>query len=117
MPSFELKYTPEAFRVFRELEKAAKNAYENRKKKGKSKSSKQEGLFKQINKALDLLKENPRHSGLQTHEFSNLLHPYRVNEKVFEAYAQNNTPAAYRVFWCYGPQKGEITILTITAHP
>jgi len=37
--------------------------------------------------------------------------------KVFEAYAEQNTPAAYRVFWYYGPEKKQITILTITAHP
>jgi len=117
LPSFELKYTPEASRVFQELENVAKEAYENRKKKGKTKSSRQEGLFKQINKTLDFLKENPKHPGLQTHEFSRLIHRYRANEKVFEAYAQNKTPAAYRIFWCYGPQKGQITIITITPHP
>jgi len=25
--------------------------------------------------------------------------------------------AAYRVFWCYGPAKGDITIIAITRHP
>ncbi len=38
-------------------------------------------------------------------------------EEIFEAYAENNTPAAYRVFWHYGPKKDNITILTITTHP
>jgi hypothetical protein len=44
--------------------------------------------------------------------------------KIFEAYAQNNTPGAYRVFWHYGPDargvKGRIsaiTIVAITPHP
>jgi hypothetical protein len=38
---------------------------------------------------------------------------------VFEAYAQNRTPGAYRIFWCYGPDKdkGDITITAITPHP
>ncbi|MGB0059930.1 hypothetical protein [Candidatus Binatus sp.] len=38
-------------------------------------------------------------------------------EKVFEAYAENNTPAAFRVFWHYGPGTGQMTIVAITAHP
>jgi hypothetical protein len=41
----------------------------------------------------------------------------QANAKVFEAYAQNNTPGAYRIFWCYGPAKSELTIITITAQP
>ena len=31
-------------------------------------------------------------------------------EEIFEAYAENNTPAAYRIFWHYGPNKDNITI-------
>jgi len=38
-------------------------------------------------------------------------------EKVFEAYAEQKTPAAYRVFWFYGPSRGKITIFAITPHP
>ena len=38
-------------------------------------------------------------------------------EEVFESYAQNNTPAAHRLFWYYGPEKKEITVVTITPHP
>jgi hypothetical protein len=64
-----------------------------------------------------LLAENPRHPGLQTHEFRSLEHPFNPNDKVFEAYAQNRTPGAYRVFWCYGPANSEITIIAITPHP
>jgi hypothetical protein len=30
---------------------------------------------------------------------------------------QNRTPGAYRVFWCYGPDQKQITILAITPHP
>lgn len=33
---------------------------------------------------------------------------------VFEAYAENETPAAYRLFWYYGPEEKEITIYSIT---
>ncbi len=69
---------------------------------------------KAVEKTLDFL-EHPRHPGLQTHEFTSLRGPH--GEKVFEAYAQQNTPAAYRVFWYYGPHRQQITVIAITAHP
>jgi hypothetical protein len=100
-----------------ELKDRAKKKLQSRKSKKKTKSSKDEGLFKQVQKTIKLLRENPRNRGLQTHEYDSLPHPYKKEEKVFEAYAQNDTPGAYRVFWCYGPSKGEITIIAITPHP
>lgn len=72
-------------------------------------------ILKAVRKSLGYLETNPRHPGLNTHKFSSLKGPN--GQEVFEAYAQNNTPAAYRIFWCYGPDKQEITIITITPHP
>lgn len=114
---FELKWTEQADEVFQELEIRAEAAFENRKKNKRKKSSKIEGLFKQVYKTVNLLKSNPRHPGLNTHEYDSFEHPFDPKQKVFEAYAQNNTPAAYRVFWCYGPAKKKITIIDITSHP
>jgi hypothetical protein len=71
--------------------------------------------YKAVSKGLCLLAENPRHKGLQTHEFTTLKGPR--GEKVFEAYVEQATPAAYRIFRCYGPEKDNITILAITKHP
>lgn len=79
-------------------------------------------VAKQVNKALGFLEMNPSHPSLNSHEFTSLS---GVNgEKVFEAYAQNNTPGAYRIFWHYGPDQfvGKkripvITIVAITPHP
>lgn len=71
--------------------------------------------LKAVRKALALLETNPRHPGLNTHKFSSLKGP--GGEEVFEAYAENRTPAAYRVFWYHGPNKKQITILAITPHP
>lgn len=71
--------------------------------------------LKAVRKALGLLETNPRHSGLNTHKFSSLKGP--GGDEVFEAYAENKTPAAWRIFWHYGPDKKQITILTITPHP
>jgi hypothetical protein len=68
-----------------------------------------------VRKTLSLLESNPRHPGLHTHEYSKLIGPR--GEKIFEAYAENKTPAAFRVFWHYGPGAGQMTIVTITAHP
>jgi hypothetical protein len=68
-----------------------------------------------VRKALGLLETNPRHPGLNTHKFNSLKGP--GGEEVFEAYAENKTPAAWRIFWHYGPDKKQITILAITPHP
>jgi len=71
--------------------------------------------LKAVTKCLGYLQTNPRHPGLNTHKYSDMTGPR--GEIVFEAYAQNRTPGAYRVFWCYGPDASEITILAITPHP
>ena len=74
-------------------------------------------LAKQIKKSLGYLVMNPKHPSLKTHAYDSISHPYDPGQKVFEAYAQNNTPSAYRLFWCYGPDKKQITIIAITPHP
>jgi hypothetical protein len=75
----------------------------------------QQARFKAVRKSLAYLETNPKHPGLKTHKFTSLSGPQ--NEDVFEAYAQNHTPGAYRIFWYYGPGKKQITILAITPHP
>lgn len=110
-------WTEEAAAEFNELQTAALVSLENCRRNKKAKASKAEGLFKQVEKCVRLLLENPRHPGLNTHEFHSIEHPYEPKQKVFEAYVQNRTPGAYRLFWCYGPNKGEITIIAITPHP
>ena len=79
---------------------------------------KDKGLEKRYNavkKAIRFLSENPRHKSLKTHEFTSLTGPN--GEKIFEAYAEQSTPAANRIFWYYGPNKNQITIIAITSHP
>jgi hypothetical protein len=75
----------------------------------------QKAQYKAVLKCLGFLETNLRHSSLETHEFESM--KGSNNEKIFTAYAQQNRPAAYRVFWHYGPEKGQITIVTITPHP
>jgi len=71
--------------------------------------------FKAVRKALGYLEVNPRQPSLNTHKYSSL--KGLNGEEIFEAYAENNTPAAYRIFWHYGPSKNKITIVAITPHP
>ena len=68
-----------------------------------------------LGKAMALLSENPRHPSLQTHEINVLTARYGM--KVWCSYLQNNTPAAGRLFWSYGPEQGDITIVALEPHP
>jgi hypothetical protein len=96
---FDLLFTESADDQLTELEKA-------RDKKS---------VCKAVHKILGYMETNLRHPSLNTHEYNALQGPN--NEKVFESYAQNRTPGAYRIFWHYGPGKGKITILDISPHP
>ena len=114
---FNLRWTVEADEKYKELKATADACKKKREEQEIKKSSRAEGLFKQVAKTIKYLKENPRHPSLNTHEYSAIPNPFDINAKVFEAYAQNKTPGAYRVFWCYGPDKKDITIIAITPHP
>lgn len=72
-------------------------------------------VLKAVRKTLALMEIDLRHPSLRTHEFSGL--EGGNGEKVFESYAQNRTPGAYRIFWHYGPEKGQITVVAIVPHP
>lgn len=97
--NFELLFTDQANADLEKLEKV----------KGLQKR------LKAVRKVLGLLETNPRHPGLQTHKYESL--KGIKGEEVFEAYAENKTPAAFRIFWHYGPGKQIITIIAITPHP
>jgi len=114
---FRPRWADSASAEYERLRDAAARASESRKKRGKRKSSKQEGLFKQVHKAVELLLNDPRHPSLNTHGYHSLESPFDPGARIFEAYAQTNTPGAYRIFWCYGPGSREITIIAITPHP
>jgi hypothetical protein len=70
--------------------------------------------FKSVQKALGLLETNPRHPSLRTHKFQTMRGP--TGEPVFEAYAENQTPAAYRIFFYYGTDD-QFVIIAVTPHP
>jgi len=72
-------------------------------------------VLKGVRKCLGFLETNLRHPSLRTDEFRSLKGPNGA--KVFEAYAKQKTPGAYRVFWYYGSEKGVITVVAIVPHP
>lgn len=72
--------------------------------------------FKAVRKALRFLSQDPRHPSLNTHEWKSIRCPH--GDKLWEAYAENNTPGAYRIFFCYAPNApGTICVVNITPHP
>ena len=96
--SFELFFVDAAFVQIQEIEK----------------NRNQQGLIKQIKKALRHLSESPNHPGLKSHPIKNLDEIYGT--KVFSSYAQNNTPQAHCILWTYGPGAKQITILAVIPH-
>ncbi len=72
-------------------------------------------ILKDVIKALRYMEANLRHPSLNTHEYHNLKGPN--GEKIFEAYVQQKTAGAYRIFWHYGPEKQMVTIIAILPHP
>lgn len=71
--------------------------------------------YKKVLKTLGLMENNLRHPSLNTHKYDSI--SGLNGEEVFEAYVENKTPAAFRIFWYYGPNRDELTILAITPHP
>ena len=96
---FELQWTDEAKKTYELLKQNPRDI----------------ARYRAVKKTIQLLAANPKHPSLQTHKFVSLKGPN--GEEVFEAYAQQRTSAAYRVFWCYGPLRKQMTIIAITPHP
>jgi mRNA-degrading endonuclease RelE of RelBE toxin-antitoxin system len=94
---FRLQYQPEAEEALANLEQIDPKKY------------------KKVLKTLGLMQTNLRHPSLKTHKYDSIWGP--EEEEVFEAYVENKTSGAFRVFWYYGPGKNVITILAITPHP
>lgn len=71
--------------------------------------------LKKIKAALEKLEQNPRHPGLHTHKYQTL--KTKTGGEVFQSYVENKTPAAYRIFWHFGPDDNQITVIAIVKHP
>lgn len=71
-------------------------------------------LYKKWGKALKVLSEDPRYPGLHTHEISSLSNRYGM--KVWQSYLENKNSEARRIFWVYGPNQEDITIIGLDPH-
>lgn len=71
--------------------------------------------LKKVRKCLAWIETNPKHPSLNSHKYSARKSAHGAD--LIESYVENKTPAAWRVFWSYGPEPGQITIITITEHP
>ncbi len=71
---------------------------------------------RKVLKTLKMLQvHGPDYPGLRTHPFHGIVGPN--GESVFESYVENRTPGAWRIWWVYGPETGEITVIDIDKHP
>ncbi len=68
-----------------------------------------------VRKTLGLIQLDPRYPGLNSHKYSSI--SGANGEEIWESYVENRTPSAWRVFWHYGPEADQITIVSIAAHP
>lgn len=78
-------------------------------------SKNEEALYKKVGKAMTLISANPRYPGLHTHDIDALSSRYGM--KVWQSYLENHKSDAGRIFWVYGPDKNDITIIGIEPHP
>ena len=73
--------------------------------------------WKRVNKALRLLKADPRHPGLNCHKWDILKGKGPRGEDIWTAYVENNTPGAWRLFFVYSAQDpGLIEVTSIRRH-
>lgn len=75
---------------------------------------KEEQLYKKWGKALKLLSADPGYPSLQTHEIEPLSRRYGM--KVWQSYLENKTSGAMRMYWVYGPDQKDITIIGLEPH-
>lgn len=94
--AISLRFTPEARDGLEEL------------KKDKIK-------LKRVQKCLGLIQSDSKHPGLRTHKYCSI--KTEDGGDLFQSYVENKTPAAWRVFWHWGPGESTITIVAIAPHP
>jgi len=70
---------------------------------------------KKVENTLAKLAANPGYQGLSTHRYEAFDKVY--GKPVWESYAENRTSSAWRIWWAYGPERGQITVLMIAPHP
>lgn len=72
-------------------------------------------LYKKWGSALKKLAMDPFYPSLKSHEIEQLSKRYGM--KVWQSYLENKKSGARRMFWVYGPDKDDITIIGLEPHP
>lgn len=90
------------------------NDLQNKVKIGKADKNEQK-LYSKFGKAMRLISNDPHHPGLKTHEITALSNRYGM--KVCQSYPENKTAGAGRIYWVYGPERNDITIIGLAPHP
>lgn len=70
---------------------------------------------KKVIRCLAKLEADPTHLSLASHPYDEIKGP--AGERIWESYVENHTPSAWRVWWFYGPNSGEITVVDLGPHP
>lgn len=78
-------------------------------------SKKEEELYKKWGSALKKLADNSQYPSLHTHEIVPLSRRYGM--KVWQSYLENKKSGARRMYWVYGPNQDDITIIGLEPHP
>lgn len=94
---FELVTTPTADEVIEETQRSEPRRY------------------KKLLACLAKLEQDPHHPSLNSHRYEAFDKVY--DQPVWESYVENRTPAAWRVWWAFGPERGQITVLDAGPHP
>ena len=94
-----------------------KNLWEGLQQKYRSETANknEEQLYKKWGSALKKLSEDPMYPALHTNEIPPLSKRYGM--KVWQSYLENRKSAAKRMYWVYGPDQKEITIIGLEPHP
>ena len=87
----------------------------SKKKAADTISKKELALYNKWGKAMRLLSQDPSYPSLHTHDIEPLTKRYGI--KVWQSYLENNTSRAMRMYWVYGPDRQDITIIGLEPHP
>lgn len=68
-----------------------------------------------MGKCFKKLSLDPYYPSLKTHEIT--VSSKRYGIKVWQSYLENNRSKARRMYWVYGPNSNEITIIGLEPHP
>ena len=78
-------------------------------------NKKDEELYMKWGSALKKVSADPMYPSLHTHEIEPLSRRYGM--KVWQSYLENKTSKARRMYWVYGPDQKDITIIGLEPHP